>query len=141
MTRPNDKPRRNPADRMRAIMSAMQKQRREEMPLVDRLPKAGIKTEKVALGTTRPVSATPSGASVNNPQPGGYQFLPAFWTISSLLSLTVNVILIAVLLGVLRGLGSLNFGGIGTGLLGGLYSNFEKMDDAHIKTTIPVQDN
>jgi hypothetical protein len=28
---------------------------------------------------------------------------------------------------------------MGNGLLGGLYSNFEKMDAAHITTTIPVQ--
>ena len=31
--------------------------------------------------------------------------------------------------------------GLGTGVLGGLYTNFERMDQAHIRTTIPVQTN
>ena len=32
-----------------------------------------------------------------------------------------------------------NMLGLGNNLLGGLYTNFEKMDRAHITTTIPVQ--
>jgi hypothetical protein len=69
-------------------------------------------------------------------------FGPPFWTIASVLSLTVNIILIIVLLVVFLNARSLNLGGvmdIGNGLLGGLYTNFEKMDRAHITTTIPVE--
>jgi hypothetical protein len=58
------------------------------------------------------------------------------------LSLTVNVILVIVLLVVLFNVRNLNLGSvmdIGNGLLGGLYTNFEKMDRAHITTTIPVE--
>ena len=66
---------------------------------------------------------------------------PAFWTIASVLSLTINVIVIIVLLAVLQNMRILKLGSlmdIGNGLLGGLYTNFEKMDNAHITKTIPV---
>ena len=46
--------------------------------------------------------------------------------------------LIAVLT-LLRTIGSLNAASLGPGLLGGLYTNFERMDAAHIKSTIPIQ--
>jgi hypothetical protein len=57
------------------------------------------------------------------------------------MSLIVNAVLIAVLLSVLPLLDSLQFNpmNIGSDLLGGLYANFEKMDRATIKTTIPVK--
>ena len=66
--------------------------------------------------------------------------LPAFWTVASIFSLIVNVILIValVLLGrqlfVLKSI-------VGDKLLGGLYENFIFMDQAHIKTNITVSDN
>jgi hypothetical protein len=71
------------------------------------------------------------------------RFGPPFWTITGLLSLVVNGILIAVLLVLYNRLGELqNLQGtasnIGASVLGGLYSNFEKMDRSTIKTTIPV---
>ena len=64
-----------------------------------------------------------------------------FWTVTGCLSLVVNGVLIAILLSVLPLLGSLQFNplDIGSNILGGLYSNFEKMDRATIKTTIPVE--
>jgi len=71
---------------------------------------------------------------------GEYKFLPAFWTIASVMSFAVNIVLLIVLLVVLQ-----NFNMIGVAvndlssyLLGGLYNNFVRMDQAHIKTTIPV---
>jgi hypothetical protein len=71
-----------------------------------------------------------------------FNFGPPFWTIASALSLSINVILIIVLLVVLLNVRTLNLGsvmGLGNGLLGGLYTNFEKMDRAHITRTIPVE--
>jgi hypothetical protein len=69
------------------------------------------------------------------------QLLPAFWTFASVFSLIVNIVLIAILLVVLQ-----MFGVIGaatndqvSGLLGGLYINFVKMDAATIRTVIPVR--
>ena len=71
---------------------------------------------------------------------GNYKFLPAFWTVASIMSFTVNIVLLIVLAILLQ-----NFNAVGvtaTGLsdqlLGGLYTNFVKMDQAHITTTIPV---
>lgn len=65
--------------------------------------------------------------------------LPALWTIASVLSLTLNVILVLVLLLVGRELFVLK-SIVGGDLLGGLYENFIFMDQAHIKTNITVSD-
>lgn len=66
--------------------------------------------------------------------------LPAFWTIASAISLTVNIILLAVIVILLSKLSEIQTTALSTGggLLGGLYDNFELMDDAHIRTVIPV---
>jgi len=64
-------------------------------------------------------------------------FAPAFWTIASVLSLIVNVILIVVLVSVASQLFALKQV-VETQVLGGLYQNFVLMDQAHIRTTIPV---
>lgn len=70
----------------------------------------------------------------------GLKFGPPFWTITGILSLAVNGVLVAVVLVLLNMLGPLQgtAGNIGSSLIGGLYSNFEKMDRATIKTVIPV---
>lgn len=73
------------------------------------------------------------------------RFAPAFWTTASVISLVVNVILIAILLILGRQLFNLRTI-VADGLIGGLYTNFVKMDEAHILTevnvssTIQVQD-
>jgi len=66
-------------------------------------------------------------------------FMPAFWTIASVLSLVINLILILVLVLVGRELFILK-AMVGDNLLGGLYTNFIYMDQAHIKTNITVAD-
>jgi hypothetical protein len=67
------------------------------------------------------------------------KFGPAFWTIASALSLAVSVILIVMVIFLARELFVLN-GIIEDHLVGGLYDNFAKMDQAHIVTTINVKD-
>jgi hypothetical protein len=65
---------------------------------------------------------------------------PAFWTIAGLFSLGLNVILIIMLITLGReffGLKSL----LDEQLVGGLYENFVRMDEAVIETTIPVDDS
>lgn len=65
------------------------------------------------------------------------KFGPAFWTIASLVSLSVNVILIIVLLvlgAYLFDLKKL----VQDEVLGGLYNSFVQMDQASIKTQIPI---
>jgi hypothetical protein len=88
-------------------------------------------------------SGTPPAAPEPVPPSKGkkFNFGPAFWTIASIISLTINVVVLIVLLAVLSNVRILNMGSameIGNGLLGGLYTNFEKMDNAHITKTIPV---
>ena len=62
------------------------------------------------------------------------RFLPVFWTLASILSLIVNVVLIGILLSLwLRPFDQFS------GILGGLYNNFVKMDQATISANIPVQ--
>lgn len=63
---------------------------------------------------------------------------PAFWTIASVLSLTVNLILIIVLLILGRELFSIK--SLVAGLVNGLHANFVAMDEAHIRAVIPVQE-
>ncbi|HJS17222.1 MAG TPA: hypothetical protein VJ785_00630 [Anaerolineales bacterium] len=93
---------------------------------------------------------SPPPASVPDPQPvessrarWGAGCLPAFWTIASLISMTVNVVLLAVILSLLpfRGAVRETASDQVTGLLGGLYHNFVKMDQATITRTIPVDAN
>lgn len=67
------------------------------------------------------------------------KILPAFWTITGALSLIVNIILIAALIALGRQLFNLKYL-VGDQLIGGLYGNFVKMDEAHIMTTILVSD-
>jgi len=73
-----------------------------------------------------------------------YHFGPPFWTIASILSLSINLILVVALLALWANTQHLidSIGGamnMGNYLLGGLYTNFEMMDRAHITTNIPVQ--
>jgi hypothetical protein len=91
-----------------------------------------------------PISTPPtydSASSEPRPRTRRFQFLPAFWTIASLMSITVNIVLIVILLILLQMLGSIQVTANDkiSGLLGGLYSNFVKMDQASIQTSIHVE--
>jgi hypothetical protein len=74
------------------------------------------------------------------PSPKKFKFLPAFWTIASVMSFTVNLVLLIVLAVLLQNLSTVGvtLTKLPEHLLGGLYNNFVKMDQAHITTTIPV---
>ncbi len=76
--------------------------------------------------------------TVKKPSRRSKRWGPPFWTIVSIISLFINAILIAVLLG----LGSQIFeikNLVQNQLLGGLADNFAAMDEAHITATIPVE--
>jgi len=102
-----------------------------------RLPRGDSSTMRQA-----PIATHPSSDSFEpKPRPRRFQFLPAFWTIASLMSITVNIILIVILLILFQMLGVIQ-GTAGdkiSGLLGGLYTNFVKMDQASIQTSIHVE--
>ena len=94
-------------------------------------------------GERTPTSTQAGPDSVSSeprPRVRRFQFLPAFWTIASLMSITVNIILIVILLIALQMLGVIQVTANDkiSGLLGGLYENFVAMDAAHIKTSIPI---
>lgn len=66
-----------------------------------------------------------------------WRFGPPFWTITGLLSLVVNLVLLALVLSLGTQVFTLKRV-VQDQVLGGLYQNFVLMDQAHIKTTIPV---
>lgn len=93
-----------------------------------------------ATAEATPPSAETPPATENQPEKPSQKrnFLPAFWTVASILSIIINVIFIIILLILGRELFTLKTL-VGDQLLGGLYNNFVLMDEAHIKTTILVE--
>lgn len=87
-----------------------------------------------------PAVSIPKAKPKTQIKTGEYKFLPAFWTIASVMSFTVNIVLLIVLLFVLQNFSTIGIAvnDLSSHLLGGLYNNFVKMDQAHIRTTIPV---
>ncbi len=90
------------------------------------------------VGSTRPPTPTPTSSETG--AEARYKFLPAFWTVTGVLSLIVNGVLLAILIVLLQVLGKTPFQADDqfAGLLGGLYENFVLMDEATISTNIPV---
>ena len=91
---------------------------------------------------TTPTLASPAAPQSASPAPRrrflrGEKIGPAFWTIASLVSMIVNIILVIVLVVLGQQLFTLKTI-VQDQLLGGLYSNFQLMDQAHIRTQIPV---
>jgi hypothetical protein len=138
MTKSDDKPRKSPVDRFHNILSAGQKKEdiaETKKSSMDRLPKAKPVTDQAII----PQQSTSPAVSKTDPTTQNTRSLPRLWTVASILSLAINAILLLALFVIFEQLGGLNVSRLGTGLLGGLYTNFERMDQAHIKTTIPVQ--
>jgi hypothetical protein len=122
-------------------------------------PAAKAGTARLFARKANPESAKPAPPAVSSAQaqpgePRRFQFLPVFWTVASVMSFTINVILLVVLLiafwalkkvpivdqslkqpSLVPGMAT----NIASGLLGGLYTNFVKMDEANIRTNIHVE--
>ncbi len=103
-----------------------------------RLPRA---TGSKPSSQTPPSDLSPVKSQARQAYP---RFGPTFWTIASVISLLINVGTLIALLVVVQMLGgpkaTLSMAqDQATGLLGGLYLNFVKMDAASIKTTIHVE--
>ena len=101
-----------------------------------RLPRANGPTSKQRVV---PISDPPTREP--EPKRSRFKFMPAFWTIASVISLTVNIVLIIILLIMFQMLGAIQLTADDqiSGLLGGLYTNFVKMDQANIRTNIHVE--
>ena len=138
MTTPASNP--NEPSKMKQIMNASM-----DESIMARLPRAnGVKpamsvpTQTVVTPSPQPVETEPMDPSPRSPR---FRFLPAFWTIASIVSLTVNLVLLLILLNLfqlrngIQGLASNKV----SALLGGLYTNFVKMDQASIQTNIHVE--
>lgn len=103
-------------------------------------PKPVVPPPPAVTPAVAPTAAKP----VEEKKPGLFSFqprklLPAFWTVASVLSFIINIILIVTLIILGQELFELKRL-IGNNVLGGLYDNFVLMDQANIKSTIQVQD-
>ena len=102
-------------------------------------PPAPIAYQPVVTPVTQTVETVPG----DSPRRWRLKLLPAFWTSASLMSITVNIVALAVIILLLRMLGAVQVTANDqfSGLLGGLYQNFVKMDQATITRVIPVDAN
>lgn len=144
----NPDPNKNETSKMKKLLNGGE-QGTDETP-TSRLPRsAGVGTPKNGIPASKPdasKSSTTGASLASKPKEessysvGKYKFGPAFWTIASVTSLAVNIILVIVLVILLNNFNTLGITltALPTQLLGGLYNNFVKMDQAHIVTTIPV---
>jgi hypothetical protein len=104
-------------------------------------PPAWVKTPAPAPVAVPKTAPAPKAQSISQqPSRQPIRLLPAFWTIASVLSFVVNVILIVALIATAQQLFAIKRL-VGKDLVGGLYENFILMDQAHIKTNIPVADD
>ena len=134
MTTPASDP--NESSKMKKLMSGD-----VDESIRTRLPTRNFSNPPRTPVNTPPVPPTIASAPEPEPRRWPFKFMPAFWTIASLMSITVNIILLVILLVMFQMLGAIQ----GTandqvsGLLGGLYTNFVKMDQANIRTSIHVE--
>ncbi|MEO8357062.1 MAG: hypothetical protein ABI621_14205 [Chloroflexota bacterium] len=129
-------PNQNEPSKMRKILNA-----NVDETIKSRLPRGNA--VKPPAPTPPTLVAPPVSPMEIEPKRRRLQLFPAFWTIASLMSITVNIVLIAILLIVLNMLTGIQLTANDqfSGLLGGLYHNFVKMDQATISRTIPVDAN
>ena len=88
-----------------------------------------------SAAVTKPAAAAKPAKPILEPA----KLLPAFWTVASVLSFLVNIILIVTLVILAQQLFALKKL-VGQNLIGGLYENFILMDRAHITTNITVEE-
>jgi len=102
-----------------------------------RLPRANAQNAPAFQQRIVPVQPPPEP----EPRRARLKFMPAFWTVASVLSLTVNLVLIIIVLLLYQMLSRIQVTADDqvTKLLGGLYTNFVKMDEANIRTNIHVE--
>ncbi|MCC7116979.1 MAG: hypothetical protein IT310_00520 [Anaerolineales bacterium] len=163
-----DEPKHDPAKKMRSLLnggkaSPVGKLPKKNTALTNALPKQRAdepETPEPSQPVETPKKPKPAGKKFSLPplpknigtafKKLQLNFWPPFWTIASVVSLTVNVVLLIVMLAVLSGLKKSGMQlssvlNLGSGFLGGLYTNFEKMDrasittDVKVDTTIPVK--
>ena len=142
-----------PAKKMKSILSSPDNDLREEEKTEEDffagIPREDAKvkeTPKLAPSapekTAVPKKLSPSKKEERS---GQEKFLRALWTMASMISMMVNIVVVAVLIGLYQNYTILKIPesvGVDTpkDLLQGLYDNFQLMDTAHITTNITVED-
>jgi hypothetical protein len=131
-------------------LTGSQAQSQEQSPVISRRIFRQLTSAKRNEGVSDNGGASGQAKTVVNQVPAEavetrrwrwpFHFLPAFWTITGLLSLVVNVILIVVMISLANQLFTLK-AIVQDQLIGGLAKNFQLMDQARIKTTINVATN
>lgn len=134
-------PNNNPGSRMRNILSSAEDANPiQDESLIARLPQKKKPTQAAPDAAPAPIQVPPPSAPQRVPRSRTERMFQAFWTVTGLISLIVNGVLIAVVIYLLTTIASLQLTATDTGstVLAGFYSNFEKMDHASIISTIPV---
>jgi hypothetical protein len=137
MKLPDDKRSGNAADRFRTILTAdkdPEPDPEKRKPAVVNLPRLGSRGGASAADYSEETPA-PGGGSRSSR--GG--LLPAFWTIACLVSLAANAYLLLTRSRLAGSERAIEGTGLNAGMLAGLYNSFSQMDNAHIKTTIPLR--
>ncbi len=145
----NTEPKQEPSVRMRNVLKSqspinrLPRKRNDSVPFFSNQDEGwiGMPAEEDA---SHPAWRAPELVPITKKRK--FNFWPPFWTIASVLSLIINLVLAVLLFSIWTNLPKLDINGattlvtdMGTGVLGGLYTNFEKMDRAHITRSIPVQ--
>lgn len=140
-------PKNNPGSRLRNILSSGEEPApKEEASPIARLPRRP-QVGGPAPSTPEPVSApqpsSPPEAAPRQTHSRTERTYRAFWTVTGLMSLVVNGILLGVVVYLLLSLNSLKTLSDNKDLmiLSGLYTNFQRMERASIVTSIAVQDS
>ena len=94
MPLPDPKPRRTPADRLRKILSA---ENEGEAAAKVRKP-ATVNLPRVAYAAPTSRPGAPPVDQSGDPKAGGGRLMQRFWTLSSIASLIMNVIVLAALI-------------------------------------------
>ena len=136
-------PRLKPTEQATPPVAAKENAPKPETPVspanLDNLPKSKqpVRQPKQQAGT-QAVNSQPT-----QDRPRSENFLRALWTLTSLISMAVNIVVIIVLVILVWAYRNIKVPEsiditMVNQLLGGLYSNFEKLDRATIRATIPV---
>lgn len=133
----NNKRNTDPGNRMRKILYSSENDL-PETQLSRSTTRSPEPQAPAPTSTTRAVKVEPVPNS-GSPKKT-WVFGPPFWTVTGCLSLIVNAVLIGLLLAMMPFLGILQSTaeGVGAGLIGGLHTNFEKLDNASISKVISV---
>lgn len=108
--------------------------------------KAFVARRKSSAPAGQPAPAVKAGEEKPASPSRQRRYAPAFWTIASALSLSINIILIVALIFLLNYVSRLNIKvnelltltRLPEETVKGLYENFVLMDNAHIRTQIPI---